>query len=63
MLYRTSREGEDSTEVRCMGCGTHHVILFGAFGGNNATGEASGDSKASRGHGIRSVLSTIQGVQ
>ena len=63
MLYRTSREGEDSTEVRCMGCGTHRVMSFWAVGGNKAAGKASGDGKASRGHGTSSVLSNITGVQ
>ena len=63
MLYGISGEGEDCIEVRCMGCGAHHVMSFGAFGGNNAAWEASGDGKASRGHGTSSVLSTITGVQ
>ena len=46
-----------------MGCGAHHVMSFGAFGGNEAAGEASGEGKASRGHGTSSVLSTITCVQ
>ena len=63
MLYGISEEGEDCTEVRCMGCGAHHMMSFWAFGGNKAAGEASGDGKTSRGHGTSSVLSTITGVQ
>ena len=63
MLYGISGEGEDCTEVRCMRYGTHHVMSFGAFGGNKVAGEASGDGKASRGHGTSSVLSTITCVQ
>ena len=63
MLYGVRGEGEDCTEVRCMGCGAQHMMSFGAFGGNKAAGEASGDGKASRGHGTSSVLSTITGVQ
>ena len=63
MLYGISGEGEDCIEVRCMGYGAHHVMLFWAFGGNKAAGEASGDGKTSRGHGTSSVLSTITGVQ
>ena len=46
-----------------MGCGAHHMISFWAFGENKAAGEASGDGKASRGHGTSSVLSNITGVQ
>ena len=63
MLNGISREGEDCNEVRCMGCGADYVTSFGAFGGNKAAGEASGDGKASRSYGISSVLSTITGVQ
>ena len=63
MLYGISGEGEDCTEVRCIGCGAHHMMSFWAFGGNNAAREASGDGKASRRHGTSSVVSTITGVQ
>ena len=36
MFYRIGGESEDCTEVRCMGCGAHHVISCWAFGGYNA---------------------------
>ena len=41
MLYGVHGEGEDCSEVRCMGCGSHHVMSFGTFGGTKAAGEAS----------------------
>ena len=36
MLYGIGGEGENPTEVRCMGCGAHHVMSFWAFGGYTA---------------------------
>ena len=36
MLYGIGEEGENPTEVRCMGCGAHHVMSFWAFGGYTA---------------------------
>ena len=61
MLYGVRGEGEDCTEVRCMGGGSQHKTSFGAFGGKKAAGEASGDGKASR--GTIGVVPTITGVQ
>ena len=63
MLCEIGGEGEDCTEVRCMGCGVHHVMSFWAFGGYMAAGWASGDGKVLRGHGASSVLATIKGIQ
>ena len=38
MLYGIGGEGENCTDVRCMGCGAHHVMSFSAFGGYKAIG-------------------------
>ena len=36
MLYGVGGKGEDCTDVRCMGCGEHHVMWFWAFGESKA---------------------------